>query len=41
MDTAPSDLHMLIISADGFLWAADRGTNRILKYSLDGERLYA
>ncbi len=37
----PSDLHMFIITADSYLWAADRGSNRILKYDLDGNLLYA
>ena len=37
----PADLHMFIISADSFLWAADRGTNKILKYDLDGNLLYS
>ncbi len=37
----PSDLHMFIISADSYLWAADRGTNKILKYDLDGNLLYS
>ena len=32
---------MFIISADSFLWAADRGTNKILKYDLDGNLLYS
>src|SRR5215831_5211290 len=32
----PSDIHMFNITSDGFLWAADRGTNRILKYDLSG-----
>jgi len=37
----PSDIHLFIISNDGYLWAADRGTNRILKYDLDGNFLYS
>ena len=37
----PSDVHLFNISADGYLWAADRGTNKILKYDLDGNFLYA
>ncbi|MEE8094045.1 MAG: 6-bladed beta-propeller [Gammaproteobacteria bacterium] len=38
---APSDIHLFNITADGYLWAADRGTNKILKYDLDGQFLYA
>jgi hypothetical protein len=37
----PSDIHMFLIAADGFLWAADRGTNKILKYDLEGTLLYS
>jgi len=37
----PSDIHLFLISADGYLWAADRGTNKILKYALDGTLLYS
>lgn len=37
----PSDIHALMITADGYLWAADRGTNKMLKYSLDGALLYS
>ena len=28
------------ISTDGYLWVSDGGTNRILKYDLDGNYLY-
>ncbi len=38
---SPSDIHLFNISADGYLWAADRGTNKILKYDLDGQFLYS
>ena len=38
---SPSDIHMFIITADRHLWAADRGTNKILKYDLDGRFLYS
>jgi DNA-binding beta-propeller fold protein YncE len=38
---APSDVHMFHIVSDGYLWAADRGTNKILKYDLDGNFLYS
>jgi streptogramin lyase len=37
----PADIHLLLITADGYLWAADRGTNKILKYDLDGNFLYS
>jgi sugar lactone lactonase YvrE len=32
---------MFIITSDRYLWAADRGTSKILKYDLDGNFLYA
>ena len=35
-----SDIHMFIITSDRYLWAADRGTSKLLKYSLDGRFLY-
>ena len=38
---APSDIHDFMITADGYLWAADRGTNKMIKYALDGTFLYA
>ena len=37
----PSDVHMFHIFSDGYLWAADRGTNRILKYDLAGNFMYS
>jgi hypothetical protein len=37
----PSDIHLLIITADRFLWAADRGSSKMLKYDLDGNFLYS
>ena len=37
----PSDIHLLIITADRYLWAADRGSSKMLKYDLDGNFLYA
>ena len=30
-----------MITADGYLWAADRGTHKMLKYDLDGNLLYS
>ena len=36
-----SDIHMFIITSDRFLWAADRGTSKLVKYSLDGKFLYS
>ena len=38
---APSDVHMFNITADGALWAADRGTNKLIKYDLNGNFQYA
>jgi hypothetical protein len=37
----PSDIHMFHIMSDGSLWAADRGTNKILKYDVDGNFMYS
>jgi len=37
----PSDVHMFHIMSDGYLWAADRGTNHIVKYDLNGHFLYS
>jgi sugar lactone lactonase YvrE len=37
----PSDIHLFIISADRYLWAADRGSSKMLKYDLDGNFLYS
>jgi hypothetical protein len=37
----PSDIHLFHIMSDGYLWAADRGTDRILKYDLDGTFMYS
>jgi sugar lactone lactonase YvrE len=36
-----SDIHLFIITEDRNLWAIDRGTNKVLKYSLDGRLLYS
>jgi peptidylamidoglycolate lyase len=36
----PSDVHLFHIF-DGFLWAADRGTNKIIKYDMNGNFMYA
>ena len=36
-----SDVHMFIISGDRYLWAADRGTSKMVKYDLDGNFLYS
>jgi DNA-binding beta-propeller fold protein YncE len=38
---APADIHLFIITADRFLWAADRGSSKMLKYDLDGHFLYS
>src|SRR5918996_151840 len=37
----PSDIHMFIITSDRFLWAADRGTSKLVKYDLNGRFLYS
>jgi sugar lactone lactonase YvrE len=36
-----SDVHMFIMTSDRYLWAADRGTSKLLKYGLDGKFLYS
>ena len=37
MGADPSDIHLFYIGADRTLWAADRGTSKMLKYDLDGQ----
>jgi len=37
----PSDVHLFHIFSDGMLWAADRGTNKIIKYDLNGNFMYS
>jgi sugar lactone lactonase YvrE len=37
----PSDIHLLVITADRYLWAADRGTSKMLKYDLNGNFMYS
>jgi NHL repeat len=37
----PSDIHLFIITGDRNLWAADRGTSKMLKYDLDGNFQYS
>jgi sugar lactone lactonase YvrE len=37
----PSDIHLFVITADRYLWAADRGSSKMLKYDLDGNFLYS
>jgi 6-bladed beta-propeller len=41
MGADPSDIHLIYIGADRTLWAADRGTSKMLKYDLDGHFLYS
>jgi sugar lactone lactonase YvrE len=41
MGEDPSDIHLIYIGADRTLWAADRGTSKMLKYDLDGHFLYS
>ena len=36
----PSDVHLFHIF-DGYLWAADRGTNKVIKYDMNGNLMYA
>ncbi|MBI4888628.1 MAG: hypothetical protein HY824_16140 [Acidobacteria bacterium] len=38
--TEPSDVHLFEIY-DGYLWAFDRGTSKMLKYSLNGNFMYS
>ena len=37
----PSDIHLLYMSGDRYLWAVDRGTSKVLKYDLEGHFLYS
>jgi peptidylamidoglycolate lyase len=37
----PADVHIIIMSADRHLWAADRGTSKIVKYDLEGHFMYS
>jgi len=37
----PTDIHLFYIGADNVLWAADRATNKILGYDLEGNFLYS
>jgi DNA-binding beta-propeller fold protein YncE len=37
----PSDIHLLHVSSDGYIWAADRGTSKMLKYDMEGHFLYS
>jgi NHL repeat len=41
VDDTPSDVHLIYIGADRMLWAFDRGTNKMIKYDLDGHLLYS
>lgn len=36
-----SDIHLFIITSDRYLWAADRGTSKMLKYDLEGNFMYS
>jgi DNA-binding beta-propeller fold protein YncE len=36
-----SDVHLFIITSDRALWAFDRGTSKMLKYTLDGKFQYS
>jgi DNA-binding beta-propeller fold protein YncE len=37
----PSDVHLFNIYTDGYLWAFDRGTSKMLKYDLNGNFMYS
>ena len=37
----PSDVHLFHIFSDGYLWAVDRGTSKMLKYDLNGNFMYS
>ena len=37
----PADIHLFHIFSDGYLWAADRGTSKILKYDLNGNFMFS
>jgi peptidylamidoglycolate lyase len=37
----PSIIYIIQITSDGYLWATDAGTSKILKYDLDGHLLYS
>ena len=39
--SAASDIHVIHIMGDRSIWAADRGTNKIVKWDLNGKFLYA
>ena len=37
----PADIHLFHIFSDGYLWAFDRGTSKMLKYDLNGNFMYS
>lgn len=37
----PSDVHLILMSADRHLWAADRGTSKLVKWDLEGHFQYS
>ena len=37
----PSDIHLIHVFSDGYLWGVDRGTSKMLKYDMDGNFLYS
>jgi DNA-binding beta-propeller fold protein YncE len=41
MGKDPSDVHLIHIFSDGYLWGVDRGTSKMLKYDMDGNFLYS
>ncbi len=41
MGKDPSDVHLIHVFSDGYLWGVDRGTSKMLKYDMDGNFLYS
>ena len=41
MGAEPSDIHLLYMGADRYIWAFDRGTSKVLKYDQEGHFLYS
>lgn len=41
MGGEPSDVHLLYMGADRYIWSFDRGTSKVLKYDQEGHFLYS
>ena len=41
MGKDPSDIHLIHVFSDGYLWGVDRGTSKMLKYDVNGNFLYS